>query len=83
MERVRESAVIGAPHADLGEGVVAVLVADGEPVEDDTLRAALDAGLARYKHPRRFFWVDELPRNAMGKVQKNVLRERYHGAYDG
>ena len=83
VERVRESAVIGAPHADLGEGVVAVLVADGEPVEDDTLRAALNAGLARYKHPRRFFWVDELPRNAMGKVQKNVLRERYHGAYDG
>ena len=79
---VAESAVIGAPHADLGEGVVAVLVAEGEPVEDDTLRSALDAGLARYKHPRRFFWVDELPRNAMGKVQKNVLRERYRDAYD-
>ena len=80
---VAESAVVGAPHADLGEGVVAVLVADGAAVEDDTLRAALDAGLARYKHPRRFYWVDELPRNAMGKVQKNVLRERYRGAYDG
>ncbi|MDE2923016.1 MAG: AMP-binding protein [Acidobacteriota bacterium] len=80
---VAESAVIGAPHADLGEGVVAVLVAEGAPVEDDTLRAALDAGLARYKHPRRFYWVDELPRNAMGKVQKNVLRERYRDAYDG
>lgn len=80
---VAESAVIGAPHADLGEGVVAVLVAEGAPVEDDTLRAALDAALARYKHPRRFFWVDELPRNAMGKVQKNVLRERYRDAYDG
>lgn len=80
---VAESAVIGAPHADLGEGVVAVLVAEVAPVEDDTLRAALDAGLARYKHPRRFFWVDELPRNAMGKVQKNVLRERYRDAYDG
>ena len=80
---VAESAVIGAPHADLGEGVVAVLVAEGAPVEDDTLRSALDAGLARYKHPRRFFWVDELPRNAMGKVQKNVLRERYRDAYDG
>ena len=80
---VRECAVIGAPHADLGEGVVAVLVAEGAPVEDDTLRAALDAGLARFKHPRRFYWVDELPRNAMGKVQKNVLRERYRDAYDG
>ena len=80
---VAESAVIGAPHADLGEGVVAVLVADEAPVEDDTLRAALDAGLARYKQPRRFYWVGELPRNAMGKVQKNVLRERYRDAYDG
>ncbi len=80
---VRECAVIGAPHADLGEGVVAVLVAEGATVEDDTLRAALDAGLARFKHPRRFYWVDELPRNAMGKVQKKVLRERYRNAYDG
>lgn len=80
---VAESAVIGAPHADLGEGVVAVLVAEEAPVEDDTLRAALEGGLARYKHPRRFYWVDELPRNAMGKIQKNVLRERYHGAYGG
>jgi len=79
---VAESAVIGAPHADLGEGVVAVLVAEAEPVEDDTLRSALDAGLARYKHPRRFCWVDELPRNAMGKVRKNVLRERYRDAYN-
>ena len=80
---VGECAVIGAPHADLGEGVVAVLVAEETPVGDDTLRAALDAGLARFKHPRRFYWVDQLPRNAMGKVQKNVLRERYRNAYDG
>ena len=78
---VRESAVIGAPHADLGEGVVAVLVAEEAPVADDRLRAALDAGLARFKHPRRFYWVDALPRNAMGKVQKNVLRDRYRDAY--
>ena len=80
---VAESAVIGAPHADLGEGVVAVLVAEQAPVGEDTLRSALNAGLARFKHPRRFYWVEELPRNAMGKVQKNVLRERYRDAYDG
>lgn len=80
---VEECAVIGAPHADLGEGVVAVLVAEEGPVADDRLRSALDAGLARYKHPRRFYWVDELPRNAMGKVQKNVLRDRYRDAYVG
>ncbi len=80
---VQECAVIGTPHADLGEGVVAVLVAEQTPVGDDTLRAALDSGLARFKHPRRFYWVDELPRNAMGKVQKKVLRERYRDAYGG
>ena len=80
---VRESAVVGAPHADLGEGVVAVLAAEEAPVADDTLRSALDAGLSRFKHPRRFYWVDELPRNAMGKVRKNVLRERYRDAYTG
>ncbi len=80
---VAESAVVGAPHADLGEGVVAVLVADAAPVDEDTLRSALAAGLASYKHPRRFFWVDELPRNAMGKVRKNVLRDRYRGAWKG
>ena len=80
---VQESAVVGAPHADLGEGVVAVLVAEDTPVGDDTLRSALDADLARFKHPRRFYWVDELPRNAMGKVQKNVLRDRYRNAYVG
>ncbi len=83
VDGVLESAVIGAPHADLGEGVVAVLVADGAPAGSDTLRAALDGCLARFKHPRRFYWVDELPRNAMGKVQKNVLRKRYRGAYGG
>lgn len=80
---VAESAVVGAPHSDLGEGVVAVLVAEQSTVADDTLRAALDGGLARFKHPRRFYWVDELPRNAMGKVQKNVLREKYRNAYVG
>lgn len=78
---VAESAVVGAPHADLGEGVVAVLVADGEPVEEAVICAALDAALARFKHPRRFVWVDALPRNAMGKVQKAELRQMCAGAY--
>ncbi|MBI1365159.1 MAG: AMP-binding protein [Alphaproteobacteria bacterium] len=78
---VRESAVIGAPHADLGEGVVAVLVAERAPVDEAALKSALDATLARFKHPRRFYWEKELPRNAMGKVQKAQLREKYKGAY--
>ena len=79
---VAESAVIGVPHADFGEGVVAVLVADAHgPTPQPAMQAALDATLARFKHPRRFFWVDSLPRNAMGKVQKAALREAYASAY--
>lgn len=78
---VAESAVIGAPHAEMGEGVVAVLTAIGAPLPDEELIAALSASLARFKHPRRFFWVDQLPRNTMGKVQKEELRKRYVDAY--
>ena len=71
---VDESAVIGLPDPDLGEVVVGVLVADGPLDEAAVLEAC--AGLARFKRPRRLVVVDELPRNAMGKVQKAALRER-------
>jgi len=81
IEGVAESAVIGVPHADMGEGVIAVLVADGNPPDNERLQSALEDSLARFKHPRRFVWLDSLPRNAMGKVQKNALRERYADAY--
>jgi malonyl-CoA/methylmalonyl-CoA synthetase len=77
---VYESAVIGVPHADMGEGVVAALVAEDGPVKEATLEAAL-SGLARFKRPRKFFWLDALPRNAMGKVQKQELRARYRDAF--
>ncbi|TXM75557.1 malonyl-CoA synthase [Methylobacterium sp. WL69] len=78
---VVESAVIGVPHADFGEGVTAVVVAgDGAPDEAAILRT-LEARLARYKCPKRVLFVDDLPRNAMGKVQKNVLRETHAGLY--
>ncbi len=75
---VVESAVIGVPHPDFGEGVVAVVVKSQEAklVEADILRA-LDGRLAKFKQPKRVFFVDALPRNTMGKVQKNVLRETY------
>ena len=79
---VLESAVIGAPHADLGEGVVAVLVPRaGVTLDTEAIAAAIGDGLARFKQPRRYYVVDELPRNTMGKVQKNLLRERFADAF--
>jgi malonyl-CoA/methylmalonyl-CoA synthetase len=80
---VAESAVVGVPHAEMGEGALAVLVpaAKGAAVSDAVLQAALDARLARFKHPRKFVWVEALPKNAMGKVEKAALRERYKDAY--
>ena len=72
---VVESAVIGVPHADFGEGVVAVVVARADVTEDAVLAGLGD--LARFKQPKRVVLVEELPRNTMGKVQKNLLREVY------
>ncbi len=74
---VRESAVIGVPHADFGEAVVAVIDADATDDLETRLIAALRDRLAGFKIPKRIFCVDALPRNAMGKVQKNVLRNQY------
>ena len=75
---IRESAVIGVAHADLGEAPVAIIVPEaagaGDPGE---ILSALESRLARFKRPRRIVNVDELPRNAMGKVQKQLLRETY------
>ncbi|QPF92028.1 malonate--CoA ligase [Bradyrhizobium commune] len=78
MPGVIESAVIGVPHADFGEGVTAVLVCNkGADVSEASVLKALDGRLAKFKMPKRVFVVDELPRNTMGKVQKNVLRDAY------
>ena len=79
---VLESAVIGVPHADLGEGLVAVICAPTEMAPDEaSVINALKVTLAGFKMPRRVFRVDALPRNTMGKVQKNALRETYAGAF--
>jgi len=78
MPGVEESAVIGVPHPDFGEAVVAVVVPKPSAVLDaDAMTAQLKQQLANYKVPKRICQVPELPRNAMGKVQKNVLRERF------
>ncbi|MEM6619712.1 MAG: malonyl-CoA synthase [Pseudomonadota bacterium] len=79
---VVESAVIGVPHPDFGEGVVAVVVPRAPGATNaDVILAAIGPGLARYKHPKRIFLVDELPRNTMGKVQKNLLRDTYGATF--
>ena len=75
---VQESAVVGVPHPDFGEAVTAVVVArKGAAPTEGELLAALKTRLANFKLPKRIHVVKELPRNAMGKVQKNVLRDRY------
>jgi malonyl-CoA/methylmalonyl-CoA synthetase len=79
---VIESAVIGVPHADFGEGVTAVLVCNkGADVSEVSVLKGLDGRLAKFKMPKRVFIVDELPRNTMGKVQKNILRDQYKDIY--
>ena len=79
---VAESAIIGVPHRDLGEGVTGVVVREaGAKIAETEILAALGARLARYKIPRRIVFCEALPRNAMGKVQKNLLRERYSALY--
>ncbi|MEJ2346896.1 MAG: malonyl-CoA synthase [Gammaproteobacteria bacterium] len=79
MDGVVESAIIGLPHADFGEMVAAVVVPDaGSPAPDEAqIIAALKGKLAGYKVPKRVFFADSLPRNTMGKVQKNLLRDQY------
>ena len=82
MPGVIETAVIGVPHADFGEGVTAVVVCDRKAkVDEAAVLKALEGRLAKFKMPKRVIIVDELPRNAMGKVQKNVLRDTYKGIY--
>jgi malonyl-CoA/methylmalonyl-CoA synthetase len=79
---VAESAVIGLPHPDFGEAVAAVVVAaPGAVLEEAALIASLKSRLAAFKVPKRVFVVDALPRNAMGKVQKNELRRMFAATF--
>ena len=91
VDGVSESAVIGLAHTDFGEAVTAVVVLDtgvltaGETAEESTVEQAivnhLETSLARFKQPKKYIFVEELPRNTMGKVQKNLLREDYLTLY--
>lgn len=79
MPGVVESAVIGLPHKDFGEAVCAVLVCD-KVIDTDQLIAMLKTQIANFKVPKKIVIVDELPRNGMGKVQKNLLRDTFSPA---
>jgi malonyl-CoA/methylmalonyl-CoA synthetase len=78
MPGVFESAVVGVPHPDFGEGVTAVVVrTKADAIDEKAIIAALQDRLAKFKQPKKVIFVDDLPRNTMGKVQKNVLRDQY------
>jgi malonyl-CoA/methylmalonyl-CoA synthetase len=80
MPGVTESAVIGLPHPDFGEGVAAVIIGAGD---EAAMIADCRRHLAAFKTPKRIIFVKDLPRNAMGKVQKNLLRKEYAGLFEG
>jgi malonyl-CoA/methylmalonyl-CoA synthetase len=83
IEGVQESAVIGVPHPDFGEGVAAVVVPEpGAALTEEKIMANVRDSLAKFKQPKLVLFVNELPRNTMGKVQKNVLREQYNDLFE-
>ena len=82
MPGVAESAVVGVPHRDFGEAVIAVVVPrPGATLDGAEISARLKQQIANFKVPKQVFVVPELPRNTMGKVQKNLLREQYKDIY--
>ena len=82
MKGVSESAVVGVQHPDFGEvGVAVVIAKPGTAIKPEAILAELKANLANFKIPKRCFVVAELPRNTMGKVQKNLLRDQYKGLF--
>ncbi|MDO9436639.1 malonyl-CoA synthase [Hydrogenophaga sp.] len=82
MSGVEESAVVGVPHPDFGEvGVAVVIAKPGASLNTEQVIAGLKAKLANFKIPKRCFVVAELPRNTMGKVQKNLLRDQHKGLF--
>ena len=84
LDGVLESAVIGVPHPDFGEGVVGILVArPGSELNEAELLERIKSEIARFKQPKRLIVVNELPRNTMGKVQKNLLRDQYATLLNG
>ena len=81
-ENVLESAVIGVPHDDFGETPLALIVPqEGKRPNLTQITKNVEKEIARFKHPRQLIVIENLPRNTMGKVQKNVLREQYKNTF--
>ena len=76
-----ESAVIGVAHADFGEAVIAFIVCDGKKLDPEKIKTALGTRIANFKQPKAYLFLDQLPRNSMGKVQKAALRKEYSGFF--
>jgi len=79
---VKESAVVGVADLDFGEAVIAVIVSDGSILNEEKITSFCKVQLANFKVPKRIYFVEDLPRNAMGKIQKNLLRERFKTELD-
>ena len=79
IEKISESAVVGVSHPDFGEAVIAVVVKSSldQSIDENEIINTLKIQLAAYKVPKKILVKDELPRNTMGKVQKNLLRDEY------
>ncbi len=83
IDGIEESAVFGVPHSDFGEGVTAaVVLAAGKEISEQVILSAIEDKLAKFKQPKSIVYVSELPRNALGKIQKNSLRDRYADLYN-
>jgi malonyl-CoA/methylmalonyl-CoA synthetase len=78
---VADAAIFGLPHADLGEAVTALVVPSSSPIDEASILRRLSSSVAGYKVPKRIFFADSIPRNAMGKVDRTVLVRRYNWAY--
>ena len=83
IDNVNESAVIAVPHPDFGEAVVSIVVRKKDSVNEKDIKDYLSEKIAKFKQPKKIIFADNLPRNAMGKVQKSELRKKYQDLFNG
>ena len=83
IETILESAVFASPHKDFGEAVVAAIVRKNNSLSEIEVKKYLSDKLAKFKQPKKIIFMENLPRNAMGKVQKAELRKKYKSLFEG